>query len=274
MLAANRTLRSLCVGDASFGDSGAVLLSEGLRDNRSLQLLDLSSRGIGPSGAVALAHALCGQQGPAAPSASSAAGAATGEGGSGDGAPVDATGSREAAGGARSPPTGLQTLDLSLNPLGCGGAAALAPSIGGLCHVNFSGCDISAEGCHALGAAAGSSPAGGGRLRTLDLSGNPLGPAGGLALAEGLAAAAALGPASLEELNLDGTAVADAAVEALARALGGASTASASASLRKLDVSRCALVGSAPAAVVRQVCAGPRAPTSVSHLVQAVQRGE
>lgn len=273
MLAGNRMLRFLCVGDAFFGDYSAVLLSEGLRGNHTLQLLDLSSRGIGPVGAAALSQALCGQQGGEATAAGAAAVSTTADHGPGEGAPVAATGSTDSgANGAGGPPAGLQTLDLSLNPLGCDGAAALAPCIAGLRYVNLSGCDISTEGSYALGAAAGFSPAGVRRLSTLDLSGNPLGCAGGQALADGFAAARALSSAqnpaqspSLEELKLAGTAVGDAAVEALARALTGVSVSTASASvsdsvsasagLQKLDISRCALQGSSAAAAVRKVCA-------------------
>ena len=223
MLAANRTLRALCIGDAHFGDSNATLLAEGLRDNSTLHELDLSSCGVGPAGATALADALSRQ---------------------GDAPAVAAT--------------GLQTLDLSLNPLGCAGAAAIAASIAGLRHVNLAGCDIGSEGAGALGSAVGSAPARSQQLYTLDLSSNSLGHSGGQALAAGFTEGGP-SPASPTELILADTAVGDVAVEALMRALGDSSGGGAGTStLEKLDLSRCDLQGSAAAEAVRQVSAGYR----------------
>lgn len=240
MLAANRTLRSLCIGDATFGDSGASLLAEGLRCNPTLQELDLSSRGVGAAGAEALAQALRRQPGVIAALASSTAGEGTVNGGSSGSSPVALTGSSVVV--AR-----LQTLDLSLNPLGCEGAAAIAACVPGVNRIILSGCGIGTDGARALGAAVGFTHAGLNQLHSLDLNSNPLGPSGGQALADGLTEGGA-SPNGPTELNLADTAIGDEAVKALAQSLGGSGS-----NLRILDLSRCGLQDSSAAEVVRQV---------------------
>ena len=57
-VAKNQTLRVLCIGNASFGDSGTAALVEGLVGNTTLQQLDLESKSLGPQGAAALGKAL------------------------------------------------------------------------------------------------------------------------------------------------------------------------------------------------------------------------
>ncbi|PNH12768.1 Protein NLRC3 [Tetrabaena socialis] len=52
------SLRSLCVGDSSFGDEGVQELSRGVASSSSLTRLDLGNKGVGPDGAAALGRAL------------------------------------------------------------------------------------------------------------------------------------------------------------------------------------------------------------------------
>ena len=57
LLAANRTLSSVCVGDAAFGDAGIAALSD-MFEFWGLQHLDLENKGVGHEGLSALTRAL------------------------------------------------------------------------------------------------------------------------------------------------------------------------------------------------------------------------
>jgi hypothetical protein len=58
MLAVNRTLRHLCVGDEDFGDEALLSLALGLGASCALQKLDLENRGISGAGVQALCAVL------------------------------------------------------------------------------------------------------------------------------------------------------------------------------------------------------------------------
>ena len=51
-------LEVLYINDNKFGDHGAELLSEGIRNTKTLRVLDISSNNIGSSGTIAIANAL------------------------------------------------------------------------------------------------------------------------------------------------------------------------------------------------------------------------
>lgn len=54
----SRTLRTVCIGNSSFGDDGTALLAEGLAGNTTLLHLDLENKSVGAEGASALSKAL------------------------------------------------------------------------------------------------------------------------------------------------------------------------------------------------------------------------
>ena len=218
LLAANHTLRLLCIGGADFGDEAAVVLAEGLAQNIDLQELDLAGpRGIGPRGAEALAEALLQQQHRRQPTAQRS----------------HVGGQSKRSQGAEADSSGLRVLDLSQNPIGDGGGAALAVCASGLEHLTLTACGLGCEAAAALGRAASCD---GSSLCEVDLSLNPLGPAGGEKLAAGLTAN---GHAVLASLALADTQLNDAGAAAVLAA------SAALPSLRHLDLSRCGLQGDA-----------------------------
>lgn len=58
MLAVNKTIESICIGDASFGDDGVAALARGIASSASLRAVDLENKGMGDEGATALGAAL------------------------------------------------------------------------------------------------------------------------------------------------------------------------------------------------------------------------
>ena len=218
LLAANATLRLLCIGGTGFGDDGAAALAEGLARNMGLRELDLAGpRGIGCDGAAALAKAIYAQpHGLTAPSGV-------------DGYEEDKRTPPEY--GAADGTGGLRVLDLSQNAIGSDGVRALATVASSLERLALSSCLVNSDAAEALGRAASCK---GSRLRDLDLSGNPLGPAGSSALATGLTTG---GHAVLQTLNLADTGLTDDGATSVLIA------AALLPSLRLLDLGRCALTG-------------------------------
>ena len=185
-VAKNQTLRVLCIGNASFGDSGTVALVGGLAGNTTLQQLDLESKSLGPRGAAALGKAL-----------------STGLG-------------VETLLLARNPLTneGMAAMKsmcwrfsetawavMTLADLIATGAAELAQGLAGskVAHLDLRDCSLTAEG---VGSLAQNLPS---TLTILQLDENNLGPEG----AELLAAALAEHP-SLQELHVSDTSIGDA----------------------------------------------------------------
>ena len=211
LLAANGTMRLLCVGGTELGDEGAAALAEGLAKNRALRELDLAGpRGIGHDGAVALAQAIHAQSHPltATNGMSGAAedkcwlsnGAKDGRAGlrvldlsqnaiGSDGicslarvasslerltlstCGADSLAAAALGRAASCKASRLRDLDLSGNPLGAGGASALAAGLTSGGHavletLNLADTGLTDEGAVVMLAAAAKLPS----LRRLDLS--------------------------------------------------------------------------------------------------------
>merc|ERR1712216_873680 len=54
----NRSLHSLCLGDAKFGDEGTITICEAIKGHASMTKLDLAKKAVGPLGALSLATTL------------------------------------------------------------------------------------------------------------------------------------------------------------------------------------------------------------------------
>ncbi|GLI58623.1 hypothetical protein VaNZ11_000358 [Volvox africanus] len=235
MLTHSHGMRSLCVGDSSFGDDGVVELARGVAAS-SLTHLDLSNKGFGQRGAKALAAALA-----AAPSLVHLE-----------------LNSNPLLGDA-----GLRTLcgigegDVDGN----NGDRLPAVAIwAGLRVLEVQGCGVSAAGVRALAASPNCA-----RLHVLRLDGNSLGPEGGAAVGELLQAAS-----SLQELSLRRSDLGDLGGEALGAALvsRSISVAQASSGVTEpaaqgriplvLDLSECGLGSQSLKALQEAVLSGAR----------------
>ncbi|GIL46877.1 hypothetical protein Vafri_3745 [Volvox africanus] len=232
MLTHSHSMRSLCVGDSSFGDDGVVELARGVAAS-SLTHLDLSNKGLGQRGAKALAAALA-----AAPS----------------------LGHLQLNSNPLLGDAGLRTL------CGIGDGGADGSSGDGLAKVaiwaglrvlEVQRCGVSADGVRALAASPNCA-----RLHVLRLDGNSLGPEGGAAVGELLQISS-----SLRELSLRQSDLGDLGGEALAAALvprsisvtqasGGVSDPAAHGHIPLvLDLSECGL-GSQSMAALREAILG------------------
>ncbi|GIL98525.1 hypothetical protein Vretimale_3895 [Volvox reticuliferus] len=235
MLTVSQSMRSLCVGDSSFGDDGVVELARGVAAS-SLTHLDLSNKGVGQRGAKALVAALA-----VAPSLEHLQ-----------------LNSNPLLGDA-----GLRTLCGIGDSVTDGSNGDGSPAVAiwaGLRTLEVQGCSISAAGIRALAASPNCV-----RLHVLRLDGNALGPEGGAAVGELLQTAS-----SLKELSLRRSDLGDLGGEALAAALVPSSTSitqtsssvtdpAAQTRIRLLlDLSECGLGSRSMAALQGAILGGAR----------------